>query len=160
MKKIIFFLLLLYACPEPWQEEESAYTPVYMDRTTLENSVRFEAARNRGTAGKIYYKDNKIYISEQYKGVHIINNTDPKHPKNEAFITVAGCVDMAIKGDILFVDNAVDLVSIDLVNKRVTKRLKNVFPEPTPPDLSFIPSTFRQGTHNQNMVIVAWELKK
>ena len=111
------------------------YTPVFMSRETLENSVKYIAgARDMIQTGKIYYRAPYIYVNERYKGVHVINNTDREHPVNEGFILAPGCIDMAVKGSILYLDNAVDFVSFDLDSKQVTKRIREVFPEPLRPD--------------------------
>jgi hypothetical protein len=60
---------------------------------------------------------------------------------------------MAVKGNILYVDNAVDLVSFDLNTKQVTKRIRDVFPEPLPPE------DFRYYHINRpaGYVLVAWK---
>jgi hypothetical protein len=128
------------------------YIPVFMKRADLENSVSYrQTAREIENSGKIYYKPPYIFMNERYKGVHIINNSDPYHPVNEGFITAPGCIDMAVKGSIMYLDNAVDLVAIDLDSKQVTKRIKNVFPE------SVSPSNKAYYGHNSDeYVIVGW----
>ena len=106
-----------------------------MKRSDLEQSVSFQSgARTIENPGKIYCKAPYIFVNERYKGVHIINNTDPQNPVKEGFIVVPGCIDMAVKGAILYVDNAVDLVAFDLSSKQVSKRIQKVFPEPISPD--------------------------
>ena len=160
MKRVLLLLsivLLFYGCPGDW-EERSEYHPILMDRSVLESTVGVEAPKSLEAPGKIYYKSNMIYISERYKGVHVIDNSDPAAPKNIAFISAAGCVDMAIKNDIMYLDNAVDLVAIDLTTQKLVKRIKNVFPEPYPPDLNFMPSEFEQGNRGDDKIIVGWKL--
>lgn len=111
------------------------YTPIFMERSELEKSVSYQTTgRDLTQPGKIYYKAPYIYINEKYKGVHIIDNTNPQNPVNAAFIVAPGCIDMAVKGSIIYLDNAVDLVAFDMNMKQVTGRVKNVFPEPTAPD--------------------------
>jgi hypothetical protein len=106
-----------------------------MTRSDLDQSVSFQqGARAVENPGKIYYKAPYIYINERYKGVHIINNSDPQNPVTESFILAPGCIDIAVKGTILYMDNAVDLVAFDLSSKKITKRIRNVFPEPASPD--------------------------
>jgi hypothetical protein len=115
--------------------QKEIYSPVFMSREVLENSVKYiPGARDMILTGKIYYRAPYIFVNERYKGVHVINNADPAHPVNEGFILAPGCMDMAVKGNILYLDNAVDLVSFDLDSKQVTKRIRDVFPEPAPPD--------------------------
>ena len=137
MKKVIllFVFVSLVATARDPNIYEGVYTPVFMSRETLENSVKYiPGARDMVQTGKIYYRAPYIYVNERYKGVHVINNADPARPANEGFILAPGCIDMAVKGNILYLDNAVDLVSFDLDSKQVTRRIRNVFPEPLPPD--------------------------
>lgn len=130
------------------------YVPVFMERSELEKSVSYQSVgRDLVLPGKIYYKSPYIYINEKYKGVHIINNSDPAHPVNEAFIIAPGCIDMAVKGNIIYLDNAVDLVAFNLDSKQVTNRIKNVFPEPFAPDNTFYLSMNRP----EGSVLVAWK---
>jgi len=139
------------------------YKPILMKRSELESAIQLKDSTSIQNPGKIYFKDGYIFISEKYKGIHIINNKDSLHPKNTAFIQIPGCVDIAIKNNTLYVDNAVDLVAIDIStihskqNITVTKRVKNVFPEITPPGLDFVPYQFSKDNRPDNTVIVAWE---
>jgi hypothetical protein len=136
--KKVFLLLLMVsfavmADVRPYNG--NIYTPIFMSRETLESSVKYiPGARDMIQTGKIYYRAPYIFVNERYKGVHVINNTNPAHPVNEGFILAPGCMDMAVKGNILYLDNAVDLVSFDLDSKQVTKRIKDVFPEPIMPE--------------------------
>ncbi|MDR3338627.1 MAG: hypothetical protein LBT25_00780 [Candidatus Symbiothrix sp.] len=129
------------------------YIPVFMKRSDLDNSVSYHAlARDLENPGKIYFKSPYIYINERYKGVHVINNSDPYNPIKEGFIVAPGCIDMAVKENVMYVDNAVDLVAIDLLTKTVSKRIKNVFPEPLAPDNSMFYNNDRE-----NYVLVEWK---
>lgn len=79
--------------------------------------------------GKIYYKDNTIYVNERNLGVHVINNSDPANPAKTSFLSIPGCNDIAIKGNILFADNVGDLIAVDIsdpANPTVTKRLPGI----------------------------------
>ncbi len=156
MKKLIPLLMLVFLTGTAFvSDTERTYIPVFMSRETLEKSVSYIAGeREMKQTGKVYYRAPYIYVNERYKGVHVINNTDPAHPVNEGFILAPGCIDMAVKGNILYLDNAVDLVSFDLDNKSVTKRIRNVFPEPIPPeDFYYFMSTDRP----KGYVVVEWK---
>jgi hypothetical protein len=151
---LLFALVSSYGDTMPYYSENYPYRPVMMKRADLEKSVNYQPGERALTnPGKIYARAPYIFINERYKGVHVINNADPKHPVKEAFITAPGCVDMAVKGDILYLDNAVDLVAFDLVERKVTKRLKNVLPEPVAPDNSYYYG-FRK---EEDMIIVEWK---
>lgn len=130
------------------------YIPVFMKKADLKNSVSYSSgARDMLMPGKIYYSDPYIFVNEKYKGVHIINNTNPTSPINEAFIIAPGCIDMAVKGGIIYLDNSVDLVAFDLATKQVTKRIENVFPEPSAPD-----NWIYHGARPSESVIVGWDI--
>ena len=68
-------------------------------------TLKSEAPRTIQTTGKIYVKDNYIFVSDPNEGIHIIDNSHPAAPENIAFLKVMGNVDMAIKGNILYADS-------------------------------------------------------
>lgn len=138
------------------------YTPILVSKTDLVNSVKLMPATDILEAAKIYHLDNYIFISEQFKGVHIIDNADPSKPVNKYFISALGCVDMAIKNNVLYLDNAIDFIAIDLNeikngNLKVLKRISNVFPEVAPPDAGEIPQKFSERNRPQGTIIVGWK---
>ncbi len=136
------------------------YEPVFMDRTEMEKSIGSESPRPVTEPGKIYVKDQFVFIVEKGRGIHVIDNSDPEHPTNRAFIHIDGCIDLAIKDHVLYADNAADLVALS-VNPSwsgitVTERFRNVFPEPLAPDgrdLSYEEKLARP----ENSVLVRWK---
>jgi hypothetical protein len=145
----------------PAPEPTTLYKPVLMDRSSLERSIVWKPATAIKIPGKIYYKDNYILISERYLGVHLVDNTDPKNPVMKGYISVPGCVDMAMKDNTLYVDNAVDLVAIDIsqiASAKITikKRVKDTFPELMPPDGLSVPYNYSIANRPKNSVIVNW----
>ncbi len=140
----------------------TTYTPVLITRSSLTKSIALQNAEPILEAAKIYYKDGYIFISERFKGVHIINNANPSAPVNQGFIAVPGCLDMAIKSNVLYVDNAIDLVAIDLTKAskgelEVLTRVQSVFPEPAPPDGGAIPEKFSTRNRPANTIIINWK---
>jgi hypothetical protein len=134
------------------------YVPVFMERTELEKSVFYVSeGRELENPGKIYYKSPYIYINERYKGVHVIDNTNPSSPKNIGYIVAPGCLDVAIKGNVMYLDNAVDLVAFDLDSKQVTTREQDVFPEPLAPNGSYY---YYHNRPSNTAVLVGWKLRK
>jgi hypothetical protein len=139
---VVFFgLAACFYVEEPSQPVyKTEYSPVYMSRQELNNSVKFEAARSLKNTGKIFMKGSYVFVGERYEGVHVIDNRNPRDPKNVGFIAISGNVDVATKGNVLYADNAVDLVAIDISNLpsiKVLKRLEESFPEANqvrPPD--------------------------
>jgi hypothetical protein len=154
---LLFCLLFCQACvDEDNEEKESLYTPVYMERSELEKSVQYlSTSRDLINPGKIYYKSPYIYVNERYKGIHVINNSNPTDPVREGFILAPGCLDMAIKGDMLYLDNAVDLVTFDLSSRKVINRIPNVFPEPVSPD----GPDYVYVKRPEGLIVVSWKRK-
>ncbi|MBN2613439.1 MAG: hypothetical protein JXB00_17930 [Bacteroidales bacterium] len=162
MKKIGYSIIavLIFCGIEPYYEDPIPYRPVVMTRETLEQSVSLVEAMPLKKPGKIYVKDKYLFINEKFKGIHIINNADSTNPVNSAFLRIPGCIDMAVKGNILYADNAVDLVAIDLsdpANIVVTKRIKNAFTEICPPGYDYIPWMFSSENRPKNTIIIEWE---
>jgi hypothetical protein len=156
------FVLVLQSttCYEPYNPY-SEYKPILMRRDVLESSVAYRAVQTIIEPGKIYLKGDTIYIVEKYKGIHIVQNSDPSNPQRIGFITIPGCMDLAIKRDVLFADNSVDLVAVkltaDLANLSVTSRVRNIFPELTPPDSRRLSNQYSAANRPENTVIVGWE---
>jgi hypothetical protein len=138
------------------------YTPIFMQREAMENAVKAESAKALKNPGKIYVYDNYIFINEKYKGIHVIDNSDPGNPVNKAFIHIDGCLDVSVKGDIIYADNAVDLIALkvnsDFTSVQVTQRLEKVFPEVADPD-GYWPYSELNSLRPKNSILVAWEKK-
>ena len=164
--KIGALLLPLAACdpwvtvnPPPGGAFETAYRPVYLRRSQLESSIRLEGPRDLKNLAKIYYKDGFLFITERYQGVHIIDNRNPAQPNKLAFLRVYGSVDLAMKDHTLYVDNAVDLVAIDLsdvAQPRMVSRIAHAFPVLLPPDGGSIPERYRLEQEDDERIIVDW----
>lgn len=168
MKKLryfIWFALILSGCVgnDPVfmnNESGSEYKAILMTRTELDKSVLVQLARPLSQAGKIYIKDSLLFITEKYKGIHIYDNKNPANPVNLIFISVPGCVDVAVKNNVIYADNATDLIAIDISNilsPQIVKRIKDVFPEMNPPDADAIPNKFVKSNRPENTIIVGWE---
>jgi hypothetical protein len=141
------------------------YVPILMDRTVMEGTVGYFAAQPIKEPGKIYVKGSYIFISEKYQGIHVIDNHIPTVPDKIGFFRVPGCVDMAIKGNVLYVDNAVDLVAITYdsvvwTNSKISSRIRDVFPELSPPESQYIPWEFTKENRPKNTIIIGWKLKE
>jgi hypothetical protein len=71
---------------------------------------------------------------------------------------------MAVKDNVLYVDNATDLVAItfDTTNWAgitVSKRIRDILPELSPPDYQYIPWEYTRTKRPKNTVIVGWKEK-
>jgi len=169
MKKPIFSILFTLLClgtsillssSEPVSYGE--YSPVYMDRSEMESAVKIEAAQPLHTPGKIYIYGQYILVNERFKGIHVIDNSNPASPQNVAFLHIDGCIDMAMKNNVLFADNAVDLIALKTADNfksvQVTERIKNIFPESESPDRYFS-AYYVNKFRPKNGILVAWKKK-
>ncbi len=162
LRKISIFLLLpllMGFSYEPDDRDLTRYRPILMKRSDLASSIFMQPPQEFTNPGKIYlYKEN-IYMVDLFTGIHVIDNQNPADPQKTGFIHLPGVVDLSVKDDVLFADNATDLVSIDINNFpqiSIISRVEAVFPEHTPPDLEWIPYQYTSSMRPENTVIVAW----
>ena len=132
------------------------YEPIFMTRSELERSVRYAGeARPIRETGKIYLYGDTILINEPGRGIHLIDNRNPQSPRAINYIIAPGCIDMAVKDGIIYMDNAVDLVAFDLSSGEVTARIRDYFPEQIyAPDYSV--SLYRYD-RQEGYILVRWE---
>jgi hypothetical protein len=118
------FSLLLFlglsSCVKDDCEREVTYlqsTPIFMTKEAIrEGTPVVEAARSLEHPGQFYYYSQYILIAEKGEGIHIIDNRDPHTPNPVAFLSIPGADNMAVKNNILYVNNFIDLLAIDITN--------------------------------------------
>ena len=106
------------------------YSPVYKSKSQVLASINGSAATTVQHAGKLYLKDNFIYLNDVNKGIHIFDNSNPSHPVQVAFLAIPGNLDIAIKGNILYADMYDELLALDITDKhhaKITNTIKNFF---------------------------------
>lgn len=107
-------------------------TPVFASKAAVLAGIAAEPARQITETGKIYWLGSWIFMSEPSRGIHIINNSNPAAPKPQAFISLPGNIDVAVKGNTLYADLYTDLLVLDIsepLKPVLKKTIKNVFPE-------------------------------
>ncbi|UCG26991.1 MAG: hypothetical protein JSV24_08420 [Bacteroidales bacterium] len=156
---VIFVFIFFSGCQDKIYEEYTLNVPVYMTYDELRSAVRSDLPKDLANPGKIYFKDDYIFINENLKGVHVIDNSDPSNPLKIAFINIPGNVDLAIRGSILFADSYIDLVAIDISdpwNASEVARIENVYNYTIPPwDDSYIADEVDETIG----VVVSWEVR-
>ena len=134
----------------------SSYNPVIVKRQVLETSTILQEPQTIVNSGKIYVKDDFLFINEKNQGFHIFNNSNPANPTNIGFLKVLGSSDLAIKNDIIYVNNATDLIAIqpnmESNTIEITKRIPNTFPQ------MFSPEGFQYMNLEEDDIIVDWTL--
>jgi hypothetical protein len=142
--------------------------PVFMSKTEFRNSVIVSPEPQPiSNYGKMCFYNGFIYIAESGKGIHIVNNRDPKNPHCAGFIELPGNADLAIRDDKLYTDALIDLVWFDVSvpEKPVLEgRLVNVFTKymPMPPTGNEYRIDYEMcnGANSMNGLIVGWNLKE
>lgn len=125
-------IVALHSCvKDTVKRSYTFYRPVYKTREEVRTQVRSAVAQPIKAAGKLFYKDGYVFLNEIEKGVHIIDVRNVYQPRVVSFVAIPGCIDLAVRGNILYADLDTDLVAIDISNPlqvQVTKILGGVFP--------------------------------
>jgi hypothetical protein len=90
--------------------------PIYMTASEARSVLTVEPPKALASPGKIYAWGPYIFLGERYKGIHVIDNSNPSSPKPLAFWNLPGNVDMAIRGQYLYADQYMDMVAFDISN--------------------------------------------
>ncbi len=112
-------------------EKYSFYRPVFTTKEELKSNINSGNPKEVSEPGKIVVLGNYLFLNEVDKGIHVIDITQPYAPVNISFITLPGCLDLAIKGNYLYADCYTDLVTLDISNplQITVKQFRNgVFP--------------------------------
>ena len=141
---LIITLMSIVSCKDSSIEYRKymANVPQYMSYSDMRKSVKSTAAYPIQSSGKIYIKDNYLFVNEKYKGIHVFDNSNPASPVNLTFIDIPGNVDLAVRGNFLYADNYVDLVVIDISNISQpveVSRIKDIFPYTIPETIDVYP---------------------
>ena len=133
MKRHVLYLLLLgsafqWSCQDRCQQTRTfrKTTPVSIPIADLRKSFAVEAPRTPQEPGKIYVKDNFLFINEIKEGVHVYDNSNPSAPRALAFLKIPGNVDMAVLDNFLYADTYTDLLVLDITNPATAREVKRV----------------------------------
>jgi len=129
--------------------------PFVVTYEQVRKGVAAEGPQELVNPGKIYVKDNYLFINEVKKGIHIIDNSNPASPQNIAFLKIPGAVDVAVKDNTMYADSYMDIVTFDISNPRAIKetgRVKDVF-------MNGLVDGFTWGINTQNQTLTDYEVK-
>lgn len=168
-KTIVLFLIVLgaWSCHVEVDTPPSGaptfsgegYRPIYADLTKIRQILTASPQPLR-KPGKIYVRGNYLFINEQGKGLHLIDNADPRTPRNFSFIKIPGNVDIAVKGNLLYADNGRDFVVLNIAdptNVQVVKRIENAFSTPAYPPYIQV---YFECVDDTKGVVIGWEKVK
>lgn len=153
---ILLLILFSMSCEDSYEIEQkySFFEPVYSTTAEIRAAVGLTPPKEIKEAGKIYIKDNWLFVNEIAKGIHIIDNTNPAAPIIKSFLNIPGNYDLAVKGSILYADSYIDLIAFDISDKeniKVVKRLDGIF--------SFY-DRMRSGVDPTKGIITGWTQKE
>lgn len=148
------------------EESESDYRDYLVARPLTVSLEEFRAEPDIigpqpiNKSGKIYAYANFIFVNEPYKGIHIIDNTNPQAPLKTGFITIAGNVDISVKDNYLYADSLQDLIVLDisdLNNIQQVSRLEGVLQDNIawPVEAEIVDAT---GWNSESEILVGWEV--
>lgn len=129
---LLFSILLLTGClKDDYRHSYKVFIPVYKTLSEVRSEIKVTDPTSLTGNFKLYITADRIYLSEKDKGVHIIDNSDPSHPKNTAFINIPGHTDAVIRGKMMYADLYCDLAAIEITGSKsisLKKYLTNIFP--------------------------------
>lgn len=102
------------------------YQPVYSTSAEIKSAIGFKPAQAISNAGKIYFKDDILFINEIGDGIHIIDNHNPSSPVPLGFLNIPGNYDLSIINNTLYADSYIDLVAFDISNFQNIKEVNRI----------------------------------
>ncbi len=143
-------LLLFPGClKDRVTESYKLYEPVYELKSTVLAAINGDPGTPVSQTGQIYVKGSYIYLNDPNKGIHIIDNSDPSHPVQTAFLNIPGNLNIGIRNNILYADMYADVLSIDISNVHQVKVVGML--------RSFFAS--REWAPDTNLVVARWIVK-
>ncbi|MCK4751231.1 MAG: hypothetical protein KAT15_29435, partial [Bacteroidales bacterium] len=88
MKRSIILIsiltLIISSCQDKRFQTYMANVPTYMSYEDLRASFEVKTGEELVKPGKIYFKDQYMYINEYQKGIHIVDLSEPSTPEIKA----------------------------------------------------------------------------
>lgn len=140
------------------------HDPVYLSWTAFRASAAVLPAKTIERRGKILTHGHWLVVSDPNRGLHLIDNRDPKAPRPVAFVRVVGNVDIATRGNHLYADSFVDLLVFELTDEaphiRLVRRVEDVFPYD--PFQTLLPSrrVYPSRVERSRGVVVGWRQRE
>jgi len=95
--------------------EVSGYVPVYVDSAEYIASIKSVLPRSIGTVGRTYLYRDYMFIVEQEAGIHVYDVSNASaDPVPVCYLIVPQSNSLFIKDDILYIENALGLIYIDV----------------------------------------------
>lgn len=150
----------------PRVRTSATHIPICLSAEEFRSAFLIDVPQPIKSAGKIHIKGDLLLVSEPFEGIHVFDNTDPAKPVAAAFIRIPGNTDLATKDNLLYVDSAVDLLTISFQGNNATlvSRVENVFTARTPTDFAtervFVPSEKVRECESSGGIVVGYRSVK
>ena len=129
---MLFLVSLVIACTKDTVTQHyTFYRPVYKTRDAVLAEIKNSVAQPIQRPGKLVWMDNYVFVNDMDRGIHILDISNPNQIKKISYISIPGCVDLAVYGNYLYADCYTDLVTIDITDPlHVSTKLvlRGVFP--------------------------------
>ena len=136
MKKIVYFILLfvLVACENTYEDLHWYSRPYYLtksypirlDASAILTDVQVKPPANPDAVFKIVSNDKYVFVGEKMKGIHVFEKTDASHVKPLCFIECKYMKAFDVANNILYCNNFVDLLAVDVEDPLRAKVLQRV----------------------------------
>jgi len=165
LKIFLFFIfsLTVLSCGKENDLVVEGMSPIYVSPTDF-SLVRTESPKEFDELGNIVNLGNFIFIVEKNKGIHVIDNVDPKNPVKKYFWSIPGCTEFTIEEDVLYADNSFHLLVIDISdysNIKVLDYIKDIYEDKglyqLRPPLTY--NGYFVCADKKNGILIGWELK-
>jgi hypothetical protein len=160
---LIIVLIVSFSCyvGEPYIARFPAgtvqgYRPVYA--TQAEAQIEWQTARALNKPGKIYVYNNYLLVNEKLEGVHVFDNSNPANPVSVGFLRVPGSTDMAIEGDVLYVNHINDLVALQFSDFETIEEISRTPQRDWLGNFPLERGTYFECADPSKGLVVGWEL--
>ena len=168
IKKSVLFIVCIiicnffFSCIEVEPMVIDGMSPVYISAIDF-SFIKSENAKEFENLGNIVNVGDYIFLNELNRGIHVLDNSDPSNPRNIYFWSIPGNREFTIENNILYADNSIHLLVIDIKdfeNIIVLNYIKNLYfdaPPSLPKPLDYI--GYFECVNKAKGIHVDWEFK-
>lgn len=112
----LFTLLFVSGCYDvnPYPRGHHEYRPTLLSFEELRKPIFMDEPHAIQENGKIVLYGNYLLINEPEEGIHVFDNSDPANPIQMGFLSIPGNTDVVVTNDLLYANNYIDLVVLDI----------------------------------------------
>lgn len=137
----------------------TGWKPIYISTDSLYD-IKNLPPQPIQNSGSIYSWGNYLFLNEQGKGIHVIDQTNPTNAINISFIKIWGNKNFSIYDSTLFADNGRDLITIDIHDVLHVSVLNIAYNAIENENYFPTESGYFECADNSKGIIVSWEQTK